>query len=49
MDRYAKESPTIGERGWEKLAGSFGLSAVPPDPSRRAEPVVLAERANGGR
>ena len=49
MDRYAKESPTIGERTWEKLAGSFGLSTVPPDPSRRAEPVVLTEGAAGGR
>ena len=43
MDRYAKESPTIGERTWEKLAGNFGLSTVPPDPSRRAEPVVVPE------
>jgi len=49
MDRYAKESPTIGERTWEKLAGSFGLSTVPPDPSRRAEPVVVPEGAAGGR
>lgn len=49
MDRYAKESPTIGEREWEKISGSFGLSAVPPDPSRRAEPVVLPDGGNGGR
>jgi hypothetical protein len=45
MDRYAKESPTIGERTWEKLAGNVGLSAVPPDPSCRPEPVVLPERS----
>jgi hypothetical protein len=49
MDRYAKESPTIGERTWVKLAGQFGLSAVPPDPSRRAEPMVLPEGGGGGR
>lgn len=49
MDRYAKESPTIGERQWEKLSAEFGLSTVPPDPSRRAEPVVIPERNDGGR
>lgn len=49
MDRYAKESPTIGERTWERLAGDFHLSAVPPDPSRRAEPLVLPEGGAGGR
>ena len=49
MDRYAKESPTIGERTWEKLAGNFGLSTVPPDPSRRADPVVVPEGGGGGR
>ncbi len=49
MDRYAKESPTIGERQWERLSSEFGLSTVPPDPSRRAEPVVIPERSNGGR
>ena len=38
MDRYAKESPTIGERTWGKLAEEFHLSAVPPDPTwRRSE------------
>jgi len=49
MDRYAKESPTIGEREWEKISGSFGLSAVPPDPSRRGEPLVLPDGVPGGR
>ena len=49
MDRYAKESPTIGERTWERLASDFHLSAVPPDPSRRAEPLVLPEGGAGGR
>ena len=43
MDRYAKESPTIGERASAKLAGNFGLSTVPPEPSRRAEPVVVPD------
>ena len=45
MDRYAKESPTIGERQWEKLSARFGLSTVPPDPTRRAEPVIIPEGA----
>ena len=49
MDRYAKESPTIGERQWEKLSAEFGLSTVPPDPSRRAQPVVIPEGNDGGR
>ncbi|MGA9161662.1 MAG: SLATT domain-containing protein [Actinomycetota bacterium] len=49
MDRYAKESPTIGERQWEKLSDEFGLSTVPPDPSRRARPVVIPEGNDGGR
>src|SRR5262245_37811152 len=48
MDRYAKESPTIGERMWGRLAIEFGLSTVPPDP-RRAEPVVLPDGDAGGR
>jgi hypothetical protein len=45
MDRYAKESPTIGERQWERLSADFGLSTVPPDPSRRPEPVVIPDGA----
>jgi hypothetical protein len=48
MDRYAKESPTIGERQWERLSAEFGLSTVPPDPSRRPEPVVIPEGAEPG-
>ncbi|MGH2635686.1 MAG: SLATT domain-containing protein [Actinomycetota bacterium] len=32
MDRYAKESPTIGQRQWQKLLAPFNLSDVPPDP-----------------
>lgn len=32
LDRYAKESPTIGERRWAKLERQFHLSKVPPDP-----------------
>ena len=49
MDRYAKESPTIGERQWLKLSANFALSTVPPDPTRRAEPVIIPERAEGDR
>ena len=43
LDRYAKESPTIGERLWGKLTSTFQLSKVPPDPSRRGESVVIPE------
>jgi hypothetical protein len=43
MDRYAKESPTIGERQWERLAKKFHLSTVPPDPSWRGEAVVIPD------
>lgn len=46
MDRYAKESPTIGERQWVRLSDDFDLSTVPPDPSRRAEPVIVPEGAH---
>jgi hypothetical protein len=49
MDRYAKESPTIGERQWVRLSASFDLSTVPPDPSHRAGPVVIPEGDVGGR
>jgi hypothetical protein len=49
MDRYAKESPTIGERQWVRLSAGFDLSSVPPDPSRRPEPVVIPEGADRGR
>jgi hypothetical protein len=40
MDRYAKESPTIGERMWERLSKQFHLSTVPPDPVWRGEPGI---------
>jgi hypothetical protein len=40
MDRYAKESPTIGERMWERLSKQFHLSTVPPDPAWRGEPGI---------
>jgi hypothetical protein len=43
MDRYAKESPTIGERMWVALAKEFHLSTVPPDP------VVIPEGSVDGR
>jgi hypothetical protein len=43
MDRYAKESPTVGERLWSRLASQFHLEHVPPDPSWRPEPVVIPE------
>ena len=43
MDRYAKESPTIGEWMWGKLTSTFQLSTVPPDPSRRGEAIVIPE------
>jgi hypothetical protein len=49
MDRYAKESPTIGERQWVRLSADFDLSTVPPDPTRRAQPVVIPEGADHGR
>lgn len=32
MDKYAKESPTIGERSWMHLSKRFHLATVPPDP-----------------
>ena len=49
MDRYAKESPTIGERRWVRLSTEFGLSTVPSDPSGRAEPVIIPDGADRGR
>ena len=48
MDRYAKESPTIGERTWGELTKEFHLSTVPPDPPARA-PIVIPEDGAGGR
>jgi hypothetical protein len=50
MDRYAKESPTIGERMWGgELARKFHLSTVPPDPPRPAGPIVIPEQGADGR
>ena len=51
MDRYAKESPTIGERMWQSLGQKFHLSTVPPDPDPPAprQPVVIPEEAADGR
>jgi hypothetical protein len=45
MDRYAKESPTFGERLWKRLADEFQLSRVPPDPHRAQRAVVIPEPA----
>jgi hypothetical protein len=41
MDRYAKESPTIGEREWNRLMGEFQLSRVPPDPAEADAATVV--------
>ncbi|MCI0635655.1 MAG: SLATT domain-containing protein [Actinobacteria bacterium] len=43
MDRYAKESPNIGEREWQKLTAEFHLSTVPPDPHWHGEAVVIPD------
>ena len=43
MDRYAKESPTIGEREWDRLERKFHLSKVPPDPAWSRRTVRLPE------
>jgi hypothetical protein len=43
MDRYAKESPAIGERLWDQLAKKFHLSDVPPDPSWPEPPIRIPE------
>jgi hypothetical protein len=48
MDRYAKESPTIGERMWGTLTKEFHLSTVPPDPPA-GPPIVIPEDGAGGR
>jgi hypothetical protein len=49
MDRYAKESPTIGERMWAHLAKQFHLATVPPDPAGPRDPVVIPEDGADGR
>ena len=43
MDRYAKESPTVGERQWARLERQFHLSKVPPDPRWNARTVKIPE------
>ena len=45
MDRYAKESPVIGQRLWEDLRNRFHLSDVPPDPRWPDEPITIPEPA----
>jgi hypothetical protein len=49
MDRYAKESPTIGERMWGGLSKQFHLSSVPPDPPSPGSPIVIPEGGADGR
>jgi hypothetical protein len=46
MDRYAKESPTIGEREWNRQERRFHLSKVPPDPAWTRRTVRLPESEN---
>jgi hypothetical protein len=43
MDRYAKESPIIGERLWSKLERQFHLSRVPPDPPWARRTIRIPE------
>jgi hypothetical protein len=43
LDRYAKESPLIGQRLWEDIADKFQLSKVPPDPPLAGHSVTLPE------
>ncbi len=43
MDRYAKESPTIGERYWAKLERQFHQSKVAPDPPWVRRTVSIPE------
>jgi hypothetical protein len=43
MDRYAKESPNIGERLWNELAKEYHLSSVPPDPHLGDRAVVIPD------
>jgi hypothetical protein len=49
MDRYAKESPTIGERMWGDLSRTFHLSTVPPDPPGPRAAIVIPEEGADGR
>ncbi len=43
MDRYAKESPAVGERLWAQMTAEFHLSDVPPDPSWPDQPIRIPE------
>jgi hypothetical protein len=43
MDRYAKESPSIGQRYWERLEERFHLSSIPPDPPWLGRTVTIPE------
>jgi len=43
LDRYAKESPTIGERRWRALEKQFHLSRVPPDPPWAPGTITIPE------
>jgi hypothetical protein len=43
LDRYAKESPTIGERQWRQLEQQFHLSRVPPDPAWGPGTITIPE------
>ncbi len=43
LDRYAKESPTIGEHQWRQLERKFHLSRVPPDPPWTPDTIRIPE------
>jgi hypothetical protein len=43
LDRYAKESPTIGEHQWKRLEREFHLSRVPPDPRWTPDTITIPE------
>ena len=49
LDRYAKESPLIGQRLWDELADRFHLSRVPPDPQWSRRDVTLPEASTADR
>ena len=48
LDRYAKESPTIGEHLWRQLEERFHLSRVPPDPLWPPDTITIPEPATSG-
>jgi hypothetical protein len=43
LDRYANESPAIGQRLWSRLEAEFSLSRVPPDRVPRLPAIVIPE------